>query len=114
MGILQARQWGVCTMNEFRQFLGLKQFEDFEDWNPDPAIAVSISRLMLFRFIDLIISSSKSAARRLYGHIDNLELYTGLQCEETMPLSPGLRFASGYTVCFIFHISSNALNQVFR
>ncbi|KAJ6585690.1 heme peroxidase [Mycena capillaripes] len=78
MGILQARQWGVCTMNEFRQFLGLKQFEDFEDWNPDPAIA--------------------NAARRLYGHIDNLELYTGLQCEETIPLSPGLRFASGYTM----------------
>ncbi|KAJ7923789.1 heme peroxidase [Mycena leptocephala] len=78
MGILQARQWGVCTMNEFRQFLGLKQYEDFEDWNPDPAIA--------------------SAARRLYGHIDNLELYTGLQCEETMPLSPGLRFASGYSM----------------
>ncbi|KAJ7704765.1 heme peroxidase [Mycena rosella] len=78
MGILQARQWGVCTMNEFRQFLGLKQFEDFEEWNPDPAIA--------------------NAARRLYGHVDNLELYTGLQCEETMPLSPCLRFASGYTM----------------
>ena len=25
MGIQQARQWGVCTMNEFRQFLGLKR-----------------------------------------------------------------------------------------
>ncbi|KAJ7078001.1 heme peroxidase [Mycena belliarum] len=78
MGIMQARQWGVCTMNEFRKFLGLKQYADFEEWNPDPAIA--------------------SAARRLYGHINNLELYTGLQCEETMPLSPGLRFASGYTM----------------
>ncbi|KAJ7160327.1 heme peroxidase [Mycena filopes] len=78
MGILQARQWGVCTMNEFRQFLGLKLFQDFEEWNPDPDVA--------------------NAARRLYGHIDNLELYTGLQCEETMPLSPGLRFASGYTM----------------
>ncbi|KAJ7785469.1 heme peroxidase [Mycena olivaceomarginata] len=77
MGILQARQWGVCTMNEFRQFLGLKQFENFEEWNPDPALR---------------------AARRLYGHIDNLELYAGLQCEETLPLSPGLRFASGYTM----------------
>ncbi|KAJ7174160.1 heme peroxidase [Mycena crocata] len=78
MGILQARQWGVCTMNEFREFLSLKKFDDFEDWNPDPAVA--------------------NAARRLYGHIDNLELYTGLQCEETMPLTPGLRFASGYTM----------------
>jgi hypothetical protein len=43
MGILQARQWGVCTMNEFRQFLGLKQFESFEEWNPDPAIAVKFA-----------------------------------------------------------------------
>lgn len=24
MGIQQARNWGVCTMNEFREFLGLK------------------------------------------------------------------------------------------
>ncbi|KAF8879290.1 heme peroxidase [Infundibulicybe gibba] len=78
MGIEQARRWGVCSMNEFRKFLGLKQFETFEEWNPDPEIA--------------------SAARRLYGHIDNLELYTGLQCEATMPLSGGLRFACGYTM----------------
>lgn len=24
MGIEQNRKWGVCTMNEFRKFLGLK------------------------------------------------------------------------------------------
>ncbi|KAI3616961.1 heme peroxidase [Moniliophthora roreri] len=77
MGINQARQWGLCTMNEFRKFLGLKQFETFEEWNPDPAVA--------------------GPARRLYKHIDNLELYTGLQCESLMPLSGGLRFACGYT-----------------
>ncbi|KAJ3760774.1 heme peroxidase [Lentinula raphanica] len=78
LGIQQARQWGVCTMNEFRQYLGLKTFDSFEEWNPQPEIA--------------------SAARRLYKHIDNLELYTGLQCEATMPLSEGLRFACGYTM----------------
>jgi len=77
MGIEQSRAWGVCTMNEFRKFLGLKQFETFEDWNPDPEIA--------------------GAARRLYGHVDNLELYTGLQAESTMPLTTGSRFACGYT-----------------
>ncbi|GLB40814.1 putative heme peroxidase [Lyophyllum shimeji] len=77
MGIEQARAWGVCTMNEFRKFLGLKPFKTFEEWNPDPEIA--------------------GAARRLYGHVDNLELYTGLQAESTMPLSDGLRFACGYT-----------------
>ena len=60
MGIQQARQWGVCTMNEFRKYLGLKrmswlfvrylfyiltiyfaEFKTFEEWNPDPEIAVS-------------------------------------------------------------------------
>nr|GAT46932.1 heme peroxidase [Mycena chlorophos] len=78
LGIMQARRWGVCTMNEFRKFLGLKQFADFEEWNSDAEVV--------------------AAARQLYGHIDNLELYTGLQCEDTMPLSPGLRLAGGYTM----------------
>ncbi|KAF8627576.1 hypothetical protein AX15_004356 [Amanita polypyramis BW_CC] len=78
LGITQARRWGVCTMNEFRAFLGLKQFDTFEEWNPDPEIA--------------------KAARNLYNHIDNLELYTGLVCEQYMPLSPGLRFSCGYTM----------------
>ncbi|KAF8066489.1 heme peroxidase [Lyophyllum atratum] len=77
MGIEQSRAWGVCTMNEFRKYLGLKEFETFEDWNPDPEIA--------------------GAARRLYGHVDNLELYTGLQAESTMPQTDGSRFACGYT-----------------
>lgn len=43
MGMLQARQWGVCTMNEFRTWLGLKTFDSFEEWNPDREIAVSFS-----------------------------------------------------------------------
>ncbi|KAJ7469076.1 heme peroxidase [Mycena latifolia] len=77
-GLVQAREWGVCTMNEFRAFLGLRPFRTFEEWNPDPKIA--------------------GAARRLYGHIANLELYVGLQCEATVPLKPGVRFASGYTL----------------
>ncbi|THV00227.1 heme peroxidase [Dendrothele bispora CBS 962.96] len=77
MGIKQARQWGVCSMNEFREYLGLKKFTSFEEWNPDPEIA--------------------NTARRLYIHIDNLELYTGLQCEATMPLTDGSHFNCGYT-----------------
>ncbi|KAF9477868.1 heme peroxidase [Pholiota conissans] len=77
MGLEQARSWGVCTMNEFREYLGLKKFENFEEWNPDTQIA--------------------NAARRLYGHIDNLELYTGIVAEEIMPLTDGLRFSCGYT-----------------
>ncbi|KAH7928581.1 heme peroxidase [Leucogyrophana mollusca] len=78
LGMEQARKWGVCTMNEFRKFMGLKQFDSFEEWNPDKDIV--------------------EAARRLYGHIDNLELYPGLQCEQYMPLSAGLRFSCGYTM----------------
>ncbi|KAG6915284.1 hypothetical protein DXG01_012306 [Tephrocybe rancida] len=43
MGIEQSRAWGVCTMNEFRKFLGLKpEFETFEEWNPDPEIATGL------------------------------------------------------------------------
>ncbi|KAF7326065.1 Heme peroxidase [Mycena kentingensis (nom. inval.)] len=78
LGILQARQWGVCTMNEFRKFLSLKQFTDFEEWSSDAGVV--------------------DAARRLYGHVDNLELYVGLQCEDIMPVSVGARFAAGYTM----------------
>ncbi|KAJ7055860.1 heme peroxidase [Mycena amicta] len=78
LGIEQSRRWGVCTMNEFREFLGLKRFETFEEWNPDPAIA--------------------NPARQLYGHVNNLELYVGLQCEEIMPLLPGVRLSSGFTM----------------
>ena len=40
MGIEQARAWGVCSMNDFRAFLGLKRFDTFEEWNSDPAVAV--------------------------------------------------------------------------
>ena len=65
-------------MNEFRKFLGLKQFETFEEWNPDKEIA--------------------DTARRLYGHIDNLELYAGLQAEQTIPLGPGSGICCGYTM----------------
>ncbi|OSD00891.1 heme peroxidase [Trametes coccinea BRFM310] len=78
MGMIQARQWGVCTMNEFRTFLGLKRFESFEEWNPDKEIA--------------------NAARQLYGHIDNLELYPGLQAEQIAPKGPGSGLCCGYTM----------------
>lgn len=41
MSIEQGRKWGICTMNEFRQFLGLKPFATFEDWNKSvPGVAV--------------------------------------------------------------------------
>ncbi|KAI0071441.1 heme peroxidase [Panus rudis PR-1116 ss-1] len=39
VGMEQTRSWGVCTMNEFRRFLGLKEFDSFEEWSSDPEIA---------------------------------------------------------------------------
>jgi linoleate 10R-lipoxygenase len=75
--ILQGRSWGVCTMNEFRQCMGLKKFDSFEEWNNDPAIA--------------------NAARLLYQHIDRLELYPGLQAEQILELHYGSGFCCGYT-----------------
>ncbi|KAL4245304.1 hypothetical protein ABKN59_010400 [Abortiporus biennis] len=78
MTIEQARSWGVCTMNEFREFLGLKKFDTFEKWNSDKEIA--------------------EAARQLYGHVDNLELYPGLQAEEIIPLGNGSGLCAGYTI----------------
>ncbi|GJJ10924.1 hypothetical protein Clacol_005153 [Clathrus columnatus] len=78
MGIEQARTWGVCSLNDFRRFLQLKPYATFEEWNPDPKIA--------------------AAARRLYGHIEYLELYAGLQAEQTIPVIPGAGLCPPFTV----------------
>ncbi|CAL1694713.1 unnamed protein product [Somion occarium] len=78
MGMEQARKWGVCSMNEFRKFLGLKPFANFKEWNSDEVIA--------------------RTAEQLYGHIDNLELYPGLQAEEIIPLGRGSGLCCGYTM----------------
>jgi linoleate 10R-lipoxygenase len=78
MGIEQSRKWGVCSLNDFRKFLGLKTYDSFIEWNSDPEIA--------------------DAAERLYGHIDSLELYVGLQAEEAKPLVDGAGLCPGYTI----------------
>ncbi|KAG9086931.1 hypothetical protein FRC07_012952 [Ceratobasidium sp. 392] len=78
MGIMQARKWGVCTLNEFRKFIGLKPYKTFKDWNPRKEIY--------------------EAARGLYGHPDNLELYVGMQAEEAKPVVPGAGLCPGYTI----------------
>ncbi|KAF9809341.1 hypothetical protein IEO21_07443 [Rhodonia placenta] len=38
LGIMQARSWGTCSLNEFRSFMGLKPYSTFAEWNPDPKI----------------------------------------------------------------------------
>ncbi|KAF8761291.1 Linoleate diol synthase [Rhizoctonia solani] len=78
LGIMSSRKWGVCSLNEFRKFIGLKPYDSFTEWNSDPEIA--------------------TAAMRLYKHPDNLELYVGLQAEETKPVVPGAGLCPGYTI----------------
>ncbi|GAA6004081.1 hypothetical protein JCM10207_002416 [Rhodosporidiobolus poonsookiae] len=79
MGMATARNdWNVCTMNEFRHFLNLTKYKTFEDWNPDPVVA--------------------GRARRLYGHVDNLELFPGLHAEAAKPSGKGSGLAVNYTI----------------
>ncbi|ESK85272.1 heme peroxidase [Moniliophthora roreri MCA 2997] len=78
LGIEQSRKWGVCSLNEFRKFIGLKPYDTFEQWNSDESVA--------------------AAARSLYKHIDNLELHVGLQAEEAKQPGPGAGLCPGYTI----------------
>ena len=79
LGMVTARKdWALCTMNEFRHFLGLKTYSSFSEWNPDPKVY--------------------KAAEMLYGDIDNLELYPGLMAEEAKPSIPGSGLCPGYTI----------------
>ncbi|OBZ73945.1 Linoleate 10R-lipoxygenase [Grifola frondosa] len=78
MGIKQNREWGVCSLNDFRKFLGLKTYSTFLEWNPNPEVA--------------------TAAEKLYGHIDRLELYVGLQAEDTKQVVEGAGLCPSYTI----------------
>ncbi|EKM53767.1 uncharacterized protein PHACADRAFT_260261 [Phanerochaete carnosa HHB-10118-sp] len=78
MGIEASRRWGLCSLNDFRKFLGLKPYSSFLEWNPDPEVA--------------------AAAEKLYGDIGHLELYTGLQAEETKPVVDGAGVCPSYTI----------------
>ncbi|KAH9056259.1 linoleate diol synthase [Lactarius vividus] len=78
MGIEANRRWGVCTLNEFRKYLGLKPYTTFLEWNSDKEIA--------------------EAAEHLYSHVDRLELYVGLQAEEAKEVTDGAGLCPGYTI----------------
>jgi linoleate 10R-lipoxygenase len=52
-----------------------QEYKSFLEWNDDPEIA--------------------EAAERLYTHIDNLELYVGLQAEQTKPVVDGAGLCPG-------------------
>lgn len=79
LGILQSRKWQMASLNEFRDFFGLKRHETMEDINPDPKIA------------DIL--------RSLYDHPDMVELYPGLFLEDGKPaMNPGCGGCPPYTV----------------
>ncbi|KAK0204772.1 heme peroxidase [Desarmillaria ectypa] len=42
MGIEQARSWGTCSLNEFRRFMRLTPYANFQQWNPNEEIAVGL------------------------------------------------------------------------
>jgi linoleate 10R-lipoxygenase len=56
----------------------LKPYTTFLEWNPNPEIA--------------------AAAEKLYGTIDHLELYAGLQAEDAKPVVTGAGLCPGYTI----------------
>ena len=56
----------------------MRRYKTFLEWNPDPEVA--------------------DAAEKLYGTIDHLELYAGLQAEDTKPVVKGAGLCPGYTV----------------
>ncbi|KAI0290112.1 heme peroxidase [Multifurca ochricompacta] len=78
LSIEQGRAWGVCTLNEFRKFIGLKPYNSFREWNEN--------------------ENHEDAAEALYHDIDNLELYVGLQAEETKKPVSGAGLCPGYTI----------------
>lgn len=79
LGINQARQWNVGSLNEFRKFFDLKPYESFEEINSDPDVA--------------------DALRNLYEHPDYVELYPGIVAEEAKePMIPGVGIAPTYTI----------------
>lgn len=95
LGICQARKWydigliassyiltlsrRTASLNEFRDFFGLKRHDTFEEINPDPEIA--------------------GILRDLYDHPDMVELYPGLFIEEVKArMDPGCGVCPPYTV----------------
>ncbi|KAK4657665.1 hypothetical protein QC762_0030400 [Podospora pseudocomata] len=73
MGIHQARKWGVGTLNDFREFFGLKRHDTFESICKSPAV--------------------QKALCDLYEHPDKVELYPGVFCKSDSAMNgdPGPR-----------------------
>jgi linoleate 10R-lipoxygenase len=79
LGINQARKWQIASLNEFREFFGLKRWEKFTDINSDPQIAKILEQL--------------------YTDPDMVEFYPGLMIEDTKPVrNAGTGICPTYTL----------------
>ncbi len=91
LGIIQARSWNIASLNEFREFAGLKKYSTFEEINPDPEVAEKL--------------------KNLYDHPDYVELYPGLVAEKAKPpMSPGSGLCVNFTISYA--ILSDAVSLV--
>ena len=79
LGIKQARNWNLATLNEFRAFFGLEKHETFESINSDPQVAESL--------------------KHFYDHPDFVEIYPGMAIEEAKPsMAPGSGLCTNFTI----------------
>ncbi|OTA83095.1 hypothetical protein M434DRAFT_16794 [Hypoxylon sp. CO27-5] len=79
LGIIQGRKWQVASLNEFREFFGLKRYDTFTDINSDPEIA--------------------NILEKLYTDPDMVELYPGLMIENAKPIrNAGCGISPTYSV----------------
>ena len=79
LGIQQAREWQVATLNEFRKFFGLEPHKEFSDITTNVEV--------------------QHALKALYKHPDYVELYPGIITEDAkIPLEPGSGLCPGFTI----------------
>ncbi|KAF7942750.1 uncharacterized protein EAE97_006204 [Botrytis byssoidea] len=91
LSILQSRSWNMCTLNEFRSFVGLSRHTSFADINPDPVIAKRL--------------------KEFYGSPDDVEFYPGVVVEKIKPpVVPGSGLCTGYSISY--SILSDAVGLV--
>ncbi|KAL4904048.1 hypothetical protein BDW74DRAFT_155062 [Aspergillus multicolor] len=79
LAINQARKWQVASLNEFREFFGLKRYKAFTEINADADVA--------------------NLLQKIYNDPDMVELYPGLMIEDTKPVrSAGCGICPTYSV----------------
>jgi hypothetical protein len=83
-GINQARRWRCASLNEFREFFGLKRYEKFTGINFDTYIA--------------------NVLEKLYQASDMVEMYPGMMIKDIKAAhNPGVGICPTYTVgCAVF------------